>query len=95
MTRISDFHISSTFKSQPENDHRKRWIYNEWMLLWFAFIIPFCTVVLATKYSHFFVVKKGNSSQCSFLGVVNVATDVFCWKKKTNMFVMYSERPTL
>lgn len=47
---------------------------------WFACVIPFSTVVLATKYSHFFVVKKRNSSQRSFLSVVNVAANVLCWK---------------
>lgn len=57
---------------------------NGWFFLLFATVIPFCTVVLATKYSHFFVVKKGNSSQSSFLSVINVAADVLCWKRKEN-----------
>lgn len=46
--------------------------------LLFAAVVPFCTVVLATEYSHFFVVKKGNSSQRSFLCVINVAADILC-----------------
>lgn len=50
--------------------------------LLFAALIPFCTVVLATEYSHFFVVKKGNSSQRSFLCIINVAANIFCWKRE-------------
>lgn len=40
--------------------------------------IPFCAVVLATEYSHFFVVKKRSSSKCSPLRVIDVAADILC-----------------
>lgn len=45
-------------------------------------LVPFCTVVLATEHSHFFVVEKGNSSQRSFLCVIDVAADILCWGGK-------------
>lgn len=51
------------------------------MLFHFS-LVPFCTVVLATEHSHFFVVEKGNSSQRSFLCVIDVAADILCWGKK-------------
>lgn len=51
----------------------------------FAAIVPFCTIVLATEESHFFVVKKWNSFECPFLNVVNVAADILCWKVCKNI----------
>lgn len=38
--------------------------------------IPFCAVVLATEYGHFFVVQKGRPSERSPLCVVHVTADV-------------------
>lgn len=55
--------------------------------------IPFCAVVLATEYSHFFVVKKWSSSKCSPLCVIDVAADILCWKRTQTLdLLVYSER---
>lgn len=63
-------------------------------LLFFACVIPFSTVVLATKYGHFFVVEKGNASQRSLLSVINIAAKILCWKRESQISHLHTEKST-